>query len=380
MTDKKIFPAVSVIIPMYNMEKYIGECLDSILAQTFKDYELLVVDDCSTDNSLEIVESYIPKFDGRLNLIRSEKNSGSCPGIPRNIAIDLARGEYIMFIDADDAVTPTALEELYPIAKKFDADILHCQKYYELMEDVSVKDKKNLKEVSEERAEFVTEPVLMFESLAERVEDYGFHRAMPVPWNKLFRRKLITENNITFPKFHAGSDIFFNFFALCLAKNVVHVPNIYYIYRQRTNSVCRKELPSDRLVQYWSDHVLQGMSLLDKFMDRFELFRDHAEYKYLIFETPMHYGLWHMFPLYENIPNTKMGGFMPAAQIDNTVREELKKIEDPLPLMAVMFNRMFFFQVQRIKYMDQVHKQKEQIEQLQGQVEILQSQLKELQK
>ena len=62
---KKTIPAVSIIIPMYNTEKYIGECLDSILAQTFQDFEVIVVDDCSTDNSAAIVESYLPKFNAK---------------------------------------------------------------------------------------------------------------------------------------------------------------------------------------------------------------------------------------------------------------------------------------------------------------------------
>ena len=147
MTEKKI-PAVSIIVPMYNVEKFIAECLDSILAQTFKDYELLVVDDCSTDKSCSIVESYIPKFEGRLNLIKSEKNSGGCPGTPRNIAIDIAHGEYIMFVDSDDVITPTALEELYPIAKNFDADLLQCEKYFEVLGEVIPKG-ENLNVVSE---------------------------------------------------------------------------------------------------------------------------------------------------------------------------------------------------------------------------------------
>lgn len=122
---KKTIPAVSIIIPMYNTEQYIRDCLDSILAQTFQDFEVIVVDDCSTDNSVLIVESYLPKFNqgvNRLKLIRSEKNSNT-PGMPRNVGIRFSRGEYILFVDSDDAITPTALEELYPIAKKFDADV-----------------------------------------------------------------------------------------------------------------------------------------------------------------------------------------------------------------------------------------------------------------
>ena len=103
------YPAVSVIIPLYNAERYISECLDSVLNQTFDNYEVIVVDDCSTDNSVAIVESYAEKFGGRLILSRMDKNSGS-GGLPRNKGIMLSRGEYIQFLDADDMLTNTALE------------------------------------------------------------------------------------------------------------------------------------------------------------------------------------------------------------------------------------------------------------------------------
>ena len=72
-TQKFICPAVSVVVPLYNVEKYIGECLDSLLAQTFQDFEVVVVDDCSTDNNVKVVESYAPKFGGRLKLTRMKK-------------------------------------------------------------------------------------------------------------------------------------------------------------------------------------------------------------------------------------------------------------------------------------------------------------------
>lgn len=86
--------AVSVIIPLYNAEKYVGECLDSLLEQTFQDFEVIVVDDCSTDNSAKIVESYAPKFNGRFMFTILEKNSGS-GALPRNKGLLLSRGEYI---------------------------------------------------------------------------------------------------------------------------------------------------------------------------------------------------------------------------------------------------------------------------------------------
>ena len=95
------FPAISVIIPMYNVEKYIGQCLGSLLSQTFQDFEAIVVDDCSTDNSVAEVEKFLPKLNDRLKLIKLNKNSGGV-GIPRNVGIQLAHGKYIAFLDSDD--------------------------------------------------------------------------------------------------------------------------------------------------------------------------------------------------------------------------------------------------------------------------------------
>ena len=142
-------PAVSVIIPLYDSEKYIAECLDSLLIQTFQDFEVIAVDDCSEDNSVAIVNDYVPKFGGRLSVVRMEKNSGYA-GFPRNKGIELADGEYLYFIDADDTIAPTALEELYSQAKKFDADVVHCEKYYAVPEEFyhDAEYRKNLKPYS----------------------------------------------------------------------------------------------------------------------------------------------------------------------------------------------------------------------------------------
>ena len=112
-------PAVSVIIPMYNAENYISDCLDSILNQTFKDFEVIVVNDCSLDNSGAIAESYLEKFGGRLKIYDNKKNLGA--GSTRNKGLTLSRGDYIFFIDSDDFITPTALEEMILLMKNYNA-------------------------------------------------------------------------------------------------------------------------------------------------------------------------------------------------------------------------------------------------------------------
>ncbi|MBQ7198035.1 MAG: glycosyltransferase family 2 protein [Selenomonadaceae bacterium] len=152
---RKTIPAVSIIIPMYNAEKYICDCLDNILIQTFQDFEVIIVDDCSTDKSCDVVESYLPEFNSsgydKLKLLRSKVNSGG-EGTPRNIGVNISCGEYILFIDSDDFITKTALEELYPIAKKFDADVVHCEKYFQFTDG-----QENFKIESYQTGEFVKE-------------------------------------------------------------------------------------------------------------------------------------------------------------------------------------------------------------------------------
>jgi glycosyltransferase involved in cell wall biosynthesis len=136
MPEEKI-PLVSVIIPMYNSAKFIPQALESLLYQTMTNFEVVVVDDCSTDNSVEVVEGFISKFDSicvggvKLNVIKLPKNSG-VSSTPRNIGIQMARGKYIAFLDSDDLFTKTALEELTTLAEKYPVSIVHMQHYFRL--------------------------------------------------------------------------------------------------------------------------------------------------------------------------------------------------------------------------------------------------------
>ena len=152
-------PAISIVIPLYNAEKYLVECLDSILAQTFQDFEVIVVDDCSIDGSRAIVENYFEKFGGRLKLSVMGKNSGS-GALPRNKGLKLSRGEYIFFMDNDDLLTPTALEELYTVAKNFSADVVYLERHFEASVD--------LNEIHV-AGETLGKPTLEAENLAERI-------------------------------------------------------------------------------------------------------------------------------------------------------------------------------------------------------------------
>jgi glycosyltransferase involved in cell wall biosynthesis len=114
-------PKVSIIIPVYNVEKYLAECLDSAIGQTLRDIEIICVNDGSTDRSPEILDEYAKK-DSRIIVIH-QKNAG--PGYARNVGIDLAKGKYIAFLDSDDVMRPTLCEKTVQIAERENADMTY---------------------------------------------------------------------------------------------------------------------------------------------------------------------------------------------------------------------------------------------------------------
>ena len=124
---------VSVIIPVFNVEKYIDKCLDSIVNQTLVDIEIICIDDCGTDNSIRIVENYALK-DERITIIYNSKNRGLSTS--RNLGLQIAQGKYVYFLDSDDYLEENALEDLYNISEKnqtevlyFDTDVMNLGHY-----------------------------------------------------------------------------------------------------------------------------------------------------------------------------------------------------------------------------------------------------------
>ena len=267
-------PAVSVIIPLYNAEKYIGDCLESLLNQTFQNFEVIVVDDCSVDNSAKIVESYAPKFNGRLTLTIMEKNSGS-GALPRNKGLSLSCGEYIQFLDADDMLTKTALEELYGLAKDYDADVVYCERYY----NVDAKG-TNIRVHSYQKGILADTPTFESEDFAERVRRIVNDRYLTVPWNKLVKRKPIIKNRIFFPNVRISEDNIWNQNLLFCTKKFLRVPNIVYIYRLSENSMVRFTRSPQQKINFWLNPVLLGLKALDKILKRHKFFKENLSYRF----------------------------------------------------------------------------------------------------
>ena len=326
-------PAISVVIPMYNMEKFIGECLDSLFAQTFTDFEVIVVDDCSTDNSAAIVESYTPKFGGRLKLLKLKKNSGGAPA-PRNRGIKFALGEYFFFMDSDDALMPNGLKVMYSAAKNFNADIVHCEKWYSAHGDTISTNKNLLKINTGNRIDTINSPIFDTQNLKERVTKLTQNRFWWAPWSHLIRREFILENDLEFPKLNIADDLLFTIFAYCLAEKVVIIPDVLYVWRTLDNSNSRANQTNTQVEKFIHRRVndtFLGIQILDDFTKNFELFQTEPAYKYALFDFFVRNQIWNLHVLYSQNP---------AMKFDHLIRKEFVAIGNDPIVAAFLFDKM----------------------------------------
>lgn len=203
----------SVIIPVYNVEAYLNKCLDSVTKQTFLDYEVIIVDDESTDHSGQIADEYA-KNDARIQVIH-QKNTRQ--GGARNTGIAHAKGEYFIFVDSDDYVSETLLEKVNYYLEQTNPDIL-VYNHVEVNEDDKILDAKESKGILKE------------------VNTEEFMLLGPCVWNKAFRRNLFIENEILFPEKIWYEDMTADLKLGLMSKKTVVVDEILYFYRQRQGS------------------------------------------------------------------------------------------------------------------------------------------------
>ena len=220
---------ISVIVPIYNVEKYLNKCLDSILQQTFTDYELILVDDGSTDTSEKIADEYAAK-DDRITVIHKQ-NGGLSDA--RNCGLDKATGKYICFIDSDDWIEDTYLEELLSLAKNNEADIVICN---------------YLKNSGDKSISQPSDPGIVDQTGKEAIDNlYGSrYGEYVVAWNKLYRKEIF--ENLRYPvgMIHEDEAIFGEVF--CRASKVTRTERILYNYRtNNSTSIMSSEFSLKRL-------------------------------------------------------------------------------------------------------------------------------------
>ncbi len=219
-------PKVSVIIPVYNAEKYLRQCLDSVLGQSLRDIEVICVDDFSTDGSRDILSEYATE-DSRVTYFVNEKNlhAGPC----RNKGLSASRGEYVLFLDGDDWVSDKALEKLYTAAIRHKADVIRCRAvdYNNQAGTYSISLHNGLKRV----------PFFLWDRPLNFREIYWLLPKMCVaPWGGLCRRQFLVENDILFNDLVCVNDRSFYWESVIKADRIVLSKERLVYYRTNMSS------------------------------------------------------------------------------------------------------------------------------------------------
>lgn len=217
---------LSIIVPMYNVARYIGRCLGSILAQLQADWELIIVDDGSTDESLQIAENLTSSYEN-VWCIRVHEHTGI--GNARNIGLESAQGRYITFVDGDDWVDSNQYHFMLKAAQEFESDIAVCGIVKEYLNNPRQIINEYTKDVALNRSESL--------ALGGVQACYGISHFVT---NKLFKTQLLTANKITFNPYARAQDFGFTLLSLFTCSRVSLVANTRYHYFQHTASVTHR--------------------------------------------------------------------------------------------------------------------------------------------
>ena len=252
---------VSIIIPVYNAEKYLGKCLESLLSQTLQEMEIICVDDGSSDGSPEILKRFQER-DGRVRILTQENQYA---GAARNNGMKEAQGEYLLFLDADDFFENTLLEKVYNQGKKMEADIvLFGAKQYN--------DKTGI--VSPASWYFKRDALPRENPFSGKTENTDvFAIVTPAPWTKLFRREFVEKQGLSFQGLQNSNDVYFVLTALALAEKITYVDEELVFYRVGMKGSLQgsKSLHPDCFIEAYAGvyHELQRRGIYERYEEGF---------------------------------------------------------------------------------------------------------------
>ena len=244
-------PKISIIIPLYNAEKYIDRCMESVNAQTMKDFEVVLVNDGSTDNSAAICRRYASQ-DPRVTYIEKE-NGGA--GSARNAGIEAAKGTYLAFPDADDWFEPEMYAELYALAQSGGYDVVFSGvNYYSQTPDGGVEYSRtqNIEAVAFTDRATCRKNIMTF---------FPTTTIFDVPWNKLYKRSIVTQNNVRFTDIRRCQDAMFNLDFYNCINSAASIDKAFYNYMENTTADVQRKFPKDYInvnIAYYS-HLIELM-------------------------------------------------------------------------------------------------------------------------
>jgi len=222
---------ISVIIPVYNVENYLAECLDSVVAQNLDNYEILCIDDGSEDSSGKILDDYANRYPH----VQAFHTVNRGLGAARNYGLKRAHGQYVLFVDSDDYIQNNSLRYLYEQASSLDLDILHFDG------DIIYEDANLEQQFGKLKSRYALSRSREYSDVTDGQKMYcdmqkgGDHRE--VSWLQLLRRDFLERNNLLFPEGMLHEDIIFDFACLALAQRVSHRKRNVYMYRIRNSSI-----------------------------------------------------------------------------------------------------------------------------------------------
>ena len=248
-------PDISVIVPVYNVERYVEGSINSILEQTFKDFEVIVVDDASPDRSIDICEQ-LARSDRRIKIVRHEFNQGL--GAARNTGMEHARGKYVCFLDSDDVLVKDALEKFYRIAEENKAEVVHCMRWLEQLENKDGTLNRSLT-VSVPPTSFIG---FLIDDKNLRLQNFYVPQLIaPMAWLNFCRRDFLERHNIKFPAI-LSEDEAFNFALQRFADRFYCMPDPLCIYRKRMGSLINSLNPEKS--KKCSASIVEGIKYIDR--------------------------------------------------------------------------------------------------------------------
>ena len=264
----EINPLVSVILPIYNKEKYLKKCLDTIINQTMHDIEIICINDKSTDNTSTILKEY-SNFDNRIIIINNEVNIGAA--LSRNKGIDIARGEYLFILDADDYFEDNYFKTMYETCINNNAEVGVCDSYWGT--NIHAKVFADCESVN----------ILPSKLKCFAPSDYPdilFRLFLEVPWNKIYNRKFIKKYNIKFQNITNSNDVFFSQIVLALSNKISYINKPFVHYRYSTGnqiSTNRNKMPYEiaKALQHLYDR-LRKENVYETYKKAFMQYAVHA--------------------------------------------------------------------------------------------------------
>lgn len=278
-------PAISLVMPVYNVEKYLKRALESVQTQTFKNFELIIVNDGSTDGSKAIAESFCEKNENFILI--NQENQG--PSVARNTGLKVCKGDYIGFMDSDDYLEPEFLESLYTAATENDADIACC----------------NFNLYYPERKLKIYMPFTSFpgiysktKALRKLILDMGIHYFV---WNKLSRRELFFDNNLTFDKMYF-EDISTSPKLFYYADKIVLLGKALYNYTSRDTSI----LHSMNVIKI--NDFIKSLGVIRNFLENEKVYKNYNNHIWIYAQRVKLVSYYYILMLHAKAMNFK--GFL----------------------------------------------------------------------